>query len=1698
MNGAKLPFSPVPEPGVLIKDGLVPKDHADELGWNTSFDLEETNDSTPDHLPVLHYLDSLDTVSRKIASAAKTVIEESGTNMLYLVFGFLEWYESDDSLQSHLAPLIVVPVRIERIGGKGRTLETVVEYADGEDVSSNLSLVEKMRRDFGIDIPRLDDEDTPESYFERFRDILDIKPTWKIRPQITLAMLSFGKLLMYRDLDPKNWPKNQNIAKHAIVRELFEGTKNTEIAFADEYSIDAPEVKLDVPPLILDADSSQHSALIHALRGHNLVIEGPPGTGKSQTITNLIAAALAKGKTVLFVSEKLAALEVVRSRLDDAGLGVFCLELHSHKTKKGALLKDIAQRYKLRGTFRDPQSLDRHMSEVEQKKHLLTQYSSLINKRVEPIGETVFEILWAREGLSQKTEHYKDEIGQLLLPSLVNYSQEQFIEAEQFLVLYSQHLFHAMSSWSSIEKHPWAWLSRDLEFEEEERLMRHLESLLELISRSNQCCEDLQSSTGIVLDRSERGLLLAANTLSLLPERGAAVCVSLLETCRSAANRLKLSEFLHQVEMYDETRKELHSFAAEPDRFGVEAKDEELRAALESLREWKLERETVSDLYSILEIANKAEREAEKAASSFAELLSNLGIETDATVTTARYALEAGRILESTPTAKLYVRQISFEAERTEVILNDGKERALRLKNKESELKQRFDLGTRGSAYDSGELSRFASIIEDSSLLKRIFGAEYRKAIKIHRQLSLTDSKVSRRDRCDDLRSIAEFLNQRSEFECDPVYQTALSSHFRGADSPWDDALAIARWYQCVLIAFPQHHSQAEPFRSLLLSGRTEVLRTIQARGAGLKDQSLTIEGFLERVSELSRRVPSRRILFTSGDLDDITKNIRELVEVLSAALKSVVEFTILPDFSFDYVPSLLQAAGKYRKAGTTALACPDVPKLIGSAYAGLTTDLSSLRATLKFAESLANEKFQPTVAIWLLCNECDEHLKALTKELTQAVEWASEIHSSLSALHALTGAAFWCEDTSRPLAEFAARIGFALEHSAELGQWIHFLRLRQESKERGLERLTSKGDVKSIKANDLPVAFRFVFYNTLSRSAFSEHPYLGQASGITQETLRKQFAESDKEAIRLFRERAAAAIDRRPLPFGNQSGPVKTWTDMALIQNEINKQMRHIPIRQLLLRSAKALVALKPCFMMGPLSVAQYLAPGELKFDLVVMDEASQLKPEDSIGAIARGGQIVIVGDPKQLPPTNFFQRVSLGDDEEQDESLMAVEEGESILDVASSLFQPVRRLRWHYRSGHHSLIAFSNQEFYQRDLIIFPSAYHDHVSLGVKHHFVQDGVFESGRNPREAAVVVDAVLEHMRENPQESLGVVTLNFEQRELMEELLDKRLREDPAAVAFQEKMTGGQHSLFVKNLENVQGDERDVIFISTTYGLDSRGNQYQRFGPITGATGHRRLNVLFTRAKKRVVVFSSLDPERIQTSASSPWGVRALKQYLTYARTGILQQADDGTEQPTNDFENSVGTILKEKGYEVVPQVGVAGFFIDLAVKHPAKEGAFLLGIECDGATYHSARSARDRDRLREEILVNLGWKIHRIWSTDWFKSRDREIGRLLRKVQDLLDKDPAYKQQQQISKRKTSLRDRLIELRDTEIALSFPNTPLEKCLLGPDLLDELSIKRPKNRDDWFRRVPQQFRTMVESQQVARFLDRVLQIISDAE
>jgi superfamily I DNA and/or RNA helicase/very-short-patch-repair endonuclease len=488
--------------------------------------------------------------------------------------------------------------------------------------------------------------------------------------------------------------------------------------------------------------------------------------------------------------------------------------------------------------------------------------------------------------------------------------------------------------------------------------------------------------------------------------------------------------------------------------------------------------------------------------------------------------------------------------------------------------------------------------------------------------------------------------------------------------------------------------------------------------------------------------------------------------------------------------------------------------------------------------------------------------------------------------------------------------------------------------------------------------------------------------------------------------------------------GPVAELSEQSLIEHEIEKTRRHIPIREMFRRAGRAIQALKPCVMMGPQAVAQYLPPGLFHFDLVVMDEASQMRPEDALGAVARGAQLVVVGDPKQLGPTSFFDTIS--EDENEVEELAAalaaavaplaasapatdappsasvLERSESIL-LAAARRYPLRMLRWHYRSRYPELIAFSNHEFYGDGLVLFPHPGAEREGDGINYRVVDDAVYGASLNPREAEALVEAVRRHAAEHPERTLMVVTMNQPQRELVDTLVQNAEKDDPVLAAFRERHQETLEPFAVKNLENVQGDERDTIFVGVTYGPNERGTLVQNFGPINATGGERRLNVLITRAKFRLDVFCSFDPAMLRVTETSPRGLVVLRDYLTFAKEKTQATERPAARAPESDFEIEVSRALRAHGYEVHPQVGVAGYHLDLAIVDPNRPGCYVLGIECDGATYHSARSARDRDRLRQAVLQNLGWRIHRIWSTDWFRDPRGETARIVKRLEALSD-----------------------------------------------------------------------------------------------
>jgi very-short-patch-repair endonuclease len=531
------------------------------------------------------------------------------------------------------------------------------------------------------------------------------------------------------------------------------------------------------------------------------------------------------------------------------------------------------------------------------------------------------------------------------------------------------------------------------------------------------------------------------------------------------------------------------------------------------------------------------------------------------------------------------------------------------------------------------------------------------------------------------------------------------------------------------------------------------------------------------------------------------------------------------------------------------------------------------------------------------------------------------------------------------------------------------------------------------IGASEIKPVVELLIAEALWRAAIADDPALEQIDGNRRSETVTDFRALDRRRIELARSEVLARYFERK--------PTGVAGEMAVVRAEIGKKRRHLPVRKLMESAGFAIQRLKPIFLMSPLSVAQFLPPAHFAFDLVVIDEASQVPPEEALGAIARARQMVVVGDDKQLPPTNFFRMLSADDDDDDGTTTVAVSPArprnfESILTLARARGTPERMLRWHYRSKHPSLIAMSNHSCYAGGLLLPPSPLIKSDEFGLSLVKTPPGHYErggSGRNPVEADVIAAAIEQHIVNHPDRSLGVACFSVAQRDAIEDALQAR-----GLLAAAEQFSPNGERLFIKNLEAVQGDERDVIFISIGYGFDAQGRMTAGFGPLSADGGERRLNVLISRARLQCVVFSSIGAGDIPTDVRAR-GTKMLREFLHFAETGHVAAGEVAAVDFDSPFEEAVAISIRRAGHDFRPQVGVAGFRIDLGILDPKRPGRFVLGVECDGAAYHSGRSARDRDRLRQEVLEGLGWKLYRIWSTDWFRNPERESEKLLSAIE---------------------------------------------------------------------------------------------------
>lgn len=1624
-------------PQRLDIDTINPVDHANELGINPRFELsaKPTKGSHNEpRLQTLRWPEALDAVMEKIAYDARSAEQEMGFSTLFLAFGFLEWIDSKDSSKSYFSPLLLLPVTIEakRRAKHGKKLFSLVW--SGDSANTNLSLRE-MLKDFHLTLPEFEEEDetigSVEKYFNEVQIAVAGMGGWRVHRWLTLGHFNFGRFAMYDDLDPKKWPESP--ADHALVGSVLGGAEPSDrdgsgLMPPDDYPIDDPIIEKAAPILIHDADASQHSALIDVMKERNLVIQGPPGTGKSQTITNIIANALAKNKTVLFLSEKQAALEVVKRRLDIAGLGDFCLELHSHKSSSKHVIESLKRRHAL-GYAATVASAVVAQNALIQNRQYLNNYLEALG-RSEPEDESVCDLIWrslrAEGSLSDQFKAFKkiEFPNRLLddpleLKALFNAISEYAGMCESFSNRFGEPI---TSPWQSLEFGNGA----------------HQGIVSGLLDDLEQLRDYVRTMQALIAEGDDLGVSNLAQVEAIIALHQLLPTI----TPNDRTIELLINVSMHEVETLIRSKVEFNAANAQVSRLPelLDVND----TVLECIDKLGAAAATAGwDNLNPAAGLGRGHAEIEEASAlrnlieAFIPVIETLGfsraLPANAIESVHIAALTAqylhGSVLEwfrwATPDRLAAFR--SAKVEWTELRENDARWR------------ERF-FGYRDKAWPSADELRTAAMLLRKNILRKMIDSFSKNSRAIRALVEKMGDPSWIKSHPEKLEALAAHIEACAAFAKNEKYGNMFGAAWRAFNTKFDGIGKILDFQQQVKAALNDRPSGPEVFQSLVKADE----KTLQRIGGA----SEAAEIFRNTSASLRQRLDTRSI---ETLLQDLATGISQARDVIAADPDRVTCFLDQP------IRILREAsvAEKERRRSHGVL----LSHSLVQTHVSLIHDENAIEGTLfaiKWIATVRDTRGIPDAAFkGLLSGQCATLRSRLADYATRAstaLERFSNQIAQITTRYDVRGF------ERLNLEALTSLLDNLLRHSDELSDFLALRTQRHTLEVAGLGALILEYEKRGLPSAQLLTLVDGIAAFKRAERIRAGSPVLRDANGSKLNQTRKLFVQQDKS--KLERDRAAVRnllIAKRPA-MGSKGISKKNWTEMQLLLNEFGKEKRFVPVRDVMRRASSAVRTLKPCFMMSPLSLAKFLPARGINFDLIVIDEASQMLPEEALGALWRAKQFVVVGDQKQLPPTDFFARAdtatALANDEDDIEGLNDAE-GESILEVCGNVFGQPRMLRWHYRSRCESLIAFSNKEFYRDELVTFPTARPGSFSVDL---VKLTGNYKKGRNPAEAQRVAEEAIRFMRKHAKfdeqniPTIGIVAVNSQQRDLIDEELRRLKADDPDVEEYEEKVKAKGDEVFVKNLENVQGDERDFIFISLTYGPE-RGMQkvYQRFGPINGKNGHRRLNVLFTRARIRLVLFTSMTSADVLCEpGQSAEGVRILKAYLEYAeRRGEVGGTLTG-KGADSDFEFAVAERLRSRGYSVETQVGVSGYRIDLGIRHPDRPDRFIVGVECDGRAYHSSKSARDRDRLREEILRGLGWTIIRVWSTDWFDNPTLQTDRLVKEIEELRRRPvPPYEDYRidEISEEQTSAgsneaaRETVLQSRNISVEIAVPMAP---------------------------------------------------------
>nr|WP_296068655.1 DUF4011 domain-containing protein [uncultured Actinoplanes sp.] len=1444
---------------------------------------------------------------------------DRGVSPLYLGVGMLHW--TDEDAVPYESPILLIPVDIDPSGPH--------LVARGEDPLVNPALALRMA-ELDIDIPEVDSlADLDITVLWAHIDVaIGERRGWYADETVILSCFSVHREAMYFDL----YENEPHIVEHPVVRALATRDADRRFAFAPAPADRVDEVAPpeDVP-LVLDADASQRVCVAAAVAGRSFVMDGGPGTGKSQTIANVVGGLLHAGKRVLVVSEKAAALDTVQRRLERAGLGNYLLALHSDQTGRRAVASALAT-----ALDTDPVPLatmdpiDRRA--VRERRERLHAYAEALNRVRQPLGLSLFQVLGICSGLQDVPA----------APAATSPPGELTADA-------MRQMRESVGRLGRVRSDTYLW--------------RHAIDREPLDGRLRLALTALGTLAETVIANST-----LADAFDLHEPAGAAKLAALASHAGRRPPRIEEDWLtVESMQPVQKAAADLTRHLAALRYGGIPWADLPSAADLTNVPDLSGLVPEAVDLKPLNaaqadHLANKFAEEADRLESrqeSLDRVTARLGLPHVVTFPDSNRVIAIAELIgrDAKPEAAWFETG-GMAAAHTAL-------RALRLAVEgviaaESQARRHFHEDVLNEPIDE-VADRLTKHRGPRKLLR-----PYRRDKKAAIEAALPDVKPA--DAVANVEDAAAWKQALEDLAAaEAEHAEILGRHWKGPQTDFAEVQQALHNADEVIRETPAEALAAVVVHVCAPRPNSALLRIV----GEARDE-------FTRFRTTLRPAPARapRPQLAEGPIQDAVDWLRAHIKPLHAAADMIRAYSgpTGRDLTLAEAIEIAQQrqAATDAEAAIWAEAAPHAA-VLGSVYRGTKTDdrvMNEIVAWSAQARRLMTGSDAPlTVA------QAHALIESRPSEgLTAAVAgWEQARGEVLDAFGPARH-----PDLIKELGDYDSARDLLVEllhDAAGQREWFEHEDARAILVEHGLAAALDFCADEQIPVERLWPVLERALYRGWADAVIRDDPGLQPSSAEDRNHLVEVFRLLDNELTAAALADIVYAVESHR-PSSSPAG------EPGLIRREGAKKGGHLPVRELIAQARHAVQALKPCLLMSPLAVSRFLPP-EMEFDVVVIDEASQVTTADAINCVYRGDALIVAGDERQLPPTTYYERVE--DD---------VTDLPSILELARSTF-PVLRLGWHHRSRHEALFAFANLAYYDGSLVSLPRAYPQEPDHGVEHFFV-DGIFRrqtTADNPIEADAVAERVLHHYTTRPGKSLGVVTLSVAQADAIDDAVRRAVAERPDVadmLAAGDRLSG----FFVKSLEAVQGDVRDVIIVSVGYGYDENDKISTNFGALNRPRGWRRLNVAITRARERVEVVTSIHSSDVPDMGNE--SVRHLKAYLEYAEGAAATLGrDEADTDGITPFEATVLDAVREGGFRVRRRVVAAGHHIDLAVLHPGEEkDVFALGIELDGPAYRAIPAVRDRDRLRYEELRELGWHLYRVWSTAWYLNPADERARL--------------------------------------------------------------------------------------------------------